>query len=59
MDFVIDEEDWKITGLVVDTGTWLPGKKALGWTIAVNWAESCVYVDRTREFIKDSPAFNA
>jgi hypothetical protein len=28
-DLIVDDATWKIDFLVVDTGTWLPGKKVL------------------------------
>jgi len=57
-DFMVDDENWTICNLVVDTGTWLPGKKVLispSWIKEVNWAEASVHVDRMRESVKNSP----
>ncbi|SBT52827.1 PRC-barrel domain-containing protein [Micromonospora narathiwatensis] len=47
--------------LVVDTGPWIFGKKVLlpaGTVARVDHLERAVYVDRTREQVKDSPAFD-
>jgi hypothetical protein len=57
-DFIVDDENWTIRNLVVDTGTWLPGKKVLvspSWITKVDWAESSVHVDRMRESVKNGP----
>ena len=57
-DFMVDDENWTLRNLVVDTGNWLPGKKVLippAWIKRVNWADTSVYVDRLRESIKSSP----
>ena len=47
--------------LVVDTKNLLPGKKvilALNWITKIEWSDSRVYVDHTKEEIKNSPEFN-
>ncbi len=48
--------------LVVDTGVWIFGKQVLlpaGTVTRVDTAEQTVWVDRTKEEIKDSPEFDA
>lgn len=60
-DFVADDETWIIRYMVVDTRDWLPGKKVLvapTWVDAVAWAERNVYVDLSKETVKDSPEFD-
>jgi len=45
----------------VDTRNWLPGKKVLvspGWIERVSWADRKVYVELTREIIKESPEYD-
>ncbi|MFC8448924.1 PRC-barrel domain-containing protein [Kitasatospora sp. NPDC057223] len=47
--------------LVVDTGPWIFGKHVLlpaGTVLRVEQEEKKVYVDRTKEEIKDSPEFD-
>jgi hypothetical protein len=47
--------------LVVDTGPWIFGKKVLlpvGTVARVEHLERVVHVDRTRDQVKDSPAFD-
>ncbi len=61
-DFIVDDETWAIQHLVVDTGNWLPGKKvfiAPAWIKKVNWTDSSVYLDRSREAVKNSPEFDS
>ena len=44
--------------IVVDTGPWIFGRKVLlpaGTIERVDWDEKDVYVDRTKDEIKDSP----
>ena len=59
-DFVIDDETWAIRYLIVDTRNWWPGKKVLvspQWIQEVSWSESKVFVNLTREAIKESPEY--
>ena len=61
-DFIVDDETWEIRYLVVDTSNWWFGKKVLvapHWASRVSWEESKVYVDMSRQAIKDSPEWNA
>lgn len=47
--------------LVVDTGVWIFGKHVLlpaGTVKSIDQAERTVFVDRTKEQIKDSPEFD-
>ena len=60
-DFIVNDEDWTIRYMVVDTRNWLPGKKVLvatEWITEVNWGESKVYVNLSQEAIKNSPEFD-
>ena len=60
-DFVVNDEGWAIQYLVVDTGTWLPGRKVLiapKWIKSVKWGEASVHLDRSREEVKNSPEFD-
>jgi hypothetical protein len=57
-DFILDDASWIIRYLVVDTGSWWPGKKVLlppQWIEGVSWAESEVRVDLDRETIRRAP----
>ncbi len=59
-DFLVDDADWRIHDIVVDTKNWLPGKLVLAGTSHVKkivWAEQQIYLDQTIQKIKDSPAY--
>ena len=59
-DFIIDDETWAIRYLIIDTKNWWPGKKVLvspQWIDRVSWTESKVFVDLSREMIKQSPEY--
>lgn len=59
-DFIIDEETWAIRYLIIDTQNWWPGKKLLispRWIERVSWSESKVFVNLTRESIRQSPEY--
>ncbi|HZI76684.1 MAG TPA: PRC-barrel domain-containing protein [Gemmatimonadales bacterium] len=59
-DFVIDEETWAIRYVIVATRNWWPGKKVLvspEWIERVGWSESKVFINLTREAIRQSPEF--
>ena len=59
-DFVIDDETWAIRYLIVGTKNWWPGKKVLvspQWIERVSWAESEVFINLSRDTIKESPEY--
>jgi sporulation protein YlmC with PRC-barrel domain len=61
-DFLVDDEDWAIRFLVADTRNWLPGKKVIlspRWIKRVQWDDSSVHFDLTRESVKNSLEFNS
>ncbi|HKY09401.1 MAG TPA: PRC-barrel domain-containing protein [Candidatus Binatia bacterium] len=61
-DFIIDDEPWVIRYMVVDTGNWLPAKKVVvapTWISHVDWKNSKVHVNLSRETIKAAPEFEA
>ncbi len=61
-DFLVDDETWEVRYLVIDTSNWWFGRKVLvapHWASRISWAESKVYVDMSRQEIKDSPEWNA
>lgn len=60
-DFILDDENWQIRFLVIDTGNWLPGKKVLispKWISSIDWGDSSVTVDLSVEAIKASPEYD-
>jgi len=59
-DFLIDDKTWAIRYLVVDTKNWWPGKKVLvspQWIERVSWRDSKVFVNLSREVIKQAPEY--
>ena len=59
-DFIIDDETWAIRYLVIDTHNWWPGKKVLispQWIESVSWGERMVFVNLSRDAIKQAPPF--
>jgi sporulation protein YlmC with PRC-barrel domain len=59
-DFVIDDETWAIRYLIIDTRNWWPGKKVLvstQWIDRVIWSELGVFINLSRETIKQSPEY--
>ncbi len=59
-DFIIDDVSWAIRYLIVDTRNWWPGKKVLvptKWIERVSWRDSKVFVNLTRDAIKQAPEY--
>lgn len=61
-DFMIDDSNWKIDFLVVDTGHWFPGKKVIispNWIKEIKWETSEVLINATVDQVKNSPEYDA
>ena len=61
-DFLLQDTDWSIHNLVVDTTNWWPGKKVLiaPWSIQeIDWTDNLVNLKIDREKVKNSPAYDA
>jgi uncharacterized protein YrrD len=59
-DFIIDDETWEIRYLIVNTSNWWAGKKVLvspQWIDRVSWDEQTVFINLSREAIKQSPEY--
>lgn len=59
-DFAIDDRDWSIGYVVIDTRKWLPGKTVLiapAWIEAVDWAARSITVDLDRGAIESAPPY--
>jgi hypothetical protein len=57
----IDDRDWAIGLLGIDTGNWLPGRKVVispGWLRGVDWARRRIELDLTAQQIEDSPEYD-
>lgn len=60
-DFIVDDDNWTIRYLVVDTGVELIGKMVLvhpSWVREINWSAERVLVNLSRDLIKNSPAYD-
>ncbi len=60
-DFLIQDADWSIRYLVVDTKNWWPGKKVLispRSTQEIDWTDKLVRLDVVRQKVKDSPLYD-
>lgn len=61
-DFLVEDADWSIRYLVVDTKNWWPGKKILispRTTSVIDWSDRLVNLNVDRQRVKDSPAYDA
>jgi len=59
-DFIIDDKNWAIRYLIIDTRNWWPGKKILvspQWIERVSWNESKVFVNLPSQTIKQAPEY--
>ncbi len=60
-DFIVDDDNWIIRYLVIDTRNILPGKKVIispQWVKKVNWEESHVQILLSQESVKQSPEYD-
>ncbi len=61
-NFLLDDSNWKLAYLVVDTGNWFPGKKVVlspNWIQSIKWETSEVTVRASVEQVKNSPEYDA
>jgi hypothetical protein len=62
IDDVLIDGSWKIRYLVVDTSNWIGGKSVVISPTAlhgIDWSQSKMQVDLTREAIRESPSFES
>ena len=60
-DVMVDETEWAVRYLMVDTKNWWPGKKVLispDWRREIVWSEQNIYVDVTRDKVKNAQEFD-
>lgn len=60
-DFVLEDENWRVRYLVVDTRNWLPGRKVLVspmWVELVGWFDGKVQVNLTVKEVENSPLYD-
>lgn len=61
-DFLVEDADWSIHYLIVDTKNWWPGKKVLispSSVQEIDWTDKLVHLNVDRQRVKDSPAYDA
>ena len=61
-DFLVEDADWRIHYLVVDTRNWWPGRKILVSPRSIkeiNWANRQVDLNVVRQRVKDAPTYDA
>jgi sporulation protein YlmC with PRC-barrel domain len=59
-DLLVEDADWSIRNLIVDTSDWFGGKKVIASPQSVkkiSWAERSIWLDVKRQEIKDGPAY--
>ncbi len=60
-ELIIDDQDWIVRYIAIDTKNWLPGRKVLvspNWIESISWTDQTVQVDLTCEAIKGSPEYD-
>jgi sporulation protein YlmC with PRC-barrel domain len=60
-DLVVDDEDWVVRYVEVDTRNWLPGKKVLvqtGRIQGIDWTSRSVKMSLTRQAIESAPPYD-
>jgi hypothetical protein len=60
-DFLVEDADWSIHYLVVDTKNWWPGKKVLispRSALEIDWTNKLVNLKVDRQTVKDSPTYD-
>ncbi|HVT28513.1 MAG TPA: PRC-barrel domain-containing protein [Lacipirellulaceae bacterium] len=61
-DFLVEDANWSIQYLVVDTQNWWPGKTVLispRSAKEIDWMDKLVNLNVDRQRVKDSPAYDA
>jgi hypothetical protein len=62
VDFLVEDGDWSIRYLIVDTSVWWVGKAVLvspRSVLKTNWPGRTVDLDVTRQQVRDSPAYDS
>lgn len=60
-DFLIEDSNWRISFVAVDTRNWWPGEQVLllpRMIREVDWSGSLIHVDCTRQKLRDSPPYS-
>jgi hypothetical protein len=57
-DFLVDDADWSIRCITVDTRNWWPGERVLISPFSVreiDWADRLIHLNVNRQKVKDGP----
>jgi hypothetical protein len=60
-DFILEDADWCVRYLVIDTRNWLPGRKVIvspRWASDIDWGTRKLTFDLEREWVKKSPVYD-
>ena len=61
-DIIVDDQDWQIIYLIVDTSRWLPWSKkvvlSIDWLKKISYVNKEVAIDLNKEQIKNAPEFD-
>ena len=60
-DFIVDDDQWTLPFLVIDSRNWLSGRKLLipsEWVSELNWEERRIHVPLPGSRIEDEPEYN-
>jgi hypothetical protein len=60
-DFLIEDSNWRISFVAVDTRNWWPGEQVLllpRMIREVDWSGSLIHVECTRQKLRDSPPYS-
>jgi len=61
-DFILEDDNWTIRYLAIDTRNWLPGKTVIvspQWITAIDWAQRKVHLNLSRDGVEHSPEFDS
>ncbi len=61
VDFVVDDTNWEIKYLVIDTGSWLNSKKVIlstKWITDIQWDNEVVIVNISTDSVRNSPDYD-
>ncbi|MBE0662983.1 MAG: PRC-barrel domain-containing protein [Bacteroidales bacterium] len=62
-DLIVDDADWQLVYLIVDTSNWLPWSKkvmlAVDWMKEISYANREVKINLTTDTIKDAPDYDS
>lgn len=59
-DFIVEEGQWVVRYLIIDTRKWLPGRRVLiapEWIEAIDWEDKKVSVGLSRDEVNSSPEY--